>query len=374
MKQSFTVNFYVRNAKRTKNGTAPLEICINCNGSRKFVNTQYRTTPEEFKKKRLPKALTDYMSLMRTRVNEILTDMLRNGEPVTTQALVDYLKCGGYRSYSVRNLFEEYIGLLRERVGKNLTPGVLRKYELVRDLFYEFVDPEKECSRELTQANVLRFKAKVEGKYEQATAAGYLRKLKTMLTYAFENGKIKANPFQGIKIRKGLKPIVYLKEWEQKALLSTPIENASLARVRDCAVLQMATGMAYADLKNFRKSDVKEKNGIFYIEKPRQKTGKVFTAVVLKEGLEVLEKYEDMKVISVEKYDSYLKVIQDLCQIKTKLTSHVFRRTYACNLLNSGVRIESVAAAMGHSVKICTRYYAKLEEESVLGEIAAKIG
>lgn len=374
MKQGFNIRFYCRDGKKTTNGTAPLEIAINVNGVRKFVNLPFKLTPEEFRRKRQPKALTDYMSLMRTRVNEILTDMLRNGEPVTTQALVGYLKNGGYRSYSVRNLFEEYLGIQKERVGSSLTKGVYRKYELVRDLFFGFINPDGEIQSELTHANVLRFKAKVEARYEQATAAGYLRKLKSVAYFAIDNGRLSVNPFQGIKIRRGEKPIVYLKEWEQKALLSTPIENESLARVRDCAVLQMATGMAYADLKNFRKSDVKEKNGIFYIEKPRQKTGKVFTTVVMKEGLEILEKYDEMPVITNEKYNAYLKVIQDLCQIKTTLTTHVFRRTYACNLLNSGVRIESVAAAMGHSVKICTRYYAKLEEESVLGEIAAKIG
>lgn len=371
--QSFNVQFYCRNCKKTKNGQAPLELAVNINGTRKFINLPFKTTPEEFKRKRQPKELVDYMALMRERINVILTEMLRNGEPVTTQALIEYVKTGGYKTYSVEDLFNEYLDIQKARIGKNLTKGVFRKYELVRDLFFEFVDSHGECEKELTHAKVLKFKASVESKYEQATAAGYLRKLKSYIYFAIDNGKLSTNPFQGIKIKRGEKPIVFLKEWEEKLLLNTRIENESLARVRDCAVLQMSTGMAYADLKNFRKADVKEKNGIYYIEKPRQKTGKVFTAVILKEGLEVLEKYEEMPVITNEKYNLFLKTLQGLCGINTTLTTHVFRRTYANKLLNSGIRYEAVAAAMGHDVKTCAKYYARMQESTVLSEIASKI-
>lgn len=373
MKQGFNIQFYCRKCKSTKNGQSPLEIAININGVRKFINTQYRTTPEIFKRKKQPKELVDYMSLMRTRVNEILTEMLRAGEPVTTQAIVAYLKNGGYRSYTVSDLFKEYLDILKARIGKNLSKGVYRKYELVRDLFFEFINPKGECESELTLHNVMSFKANVESKYEQSTAAGYLVKLKTMLQYALDNGKITKNPFQMIKIHKGEKKIEFLNKWEQKVLATTPIENESLARVRDCAIFQMATGMAYADLKEFRKSDIKEKGGVYYIEKPRKKTGKVFTAVVLKEGLEILEKYDELPVISNAKYNSYLKAIQHLCNIETTLTTHVFRRTYATNLLNAGVRLETCAAALGHSTKICQKYYASLQDTSIINEISTKI-
>ena len=135
--QGFNIQFYCRNCKRTKNGQAPLELSVNINGTRKFINLPYKTTPEEFKKKRQQKELVDYMALMRERINVILTEMLRNGEPVTTQALIEYVKTGGYKAYSVENLFNEYLDIQRARVGKNLTQGVFRKYELVKNLFFD---------------------------------------------------------------------------------------------------------------------------------------------------------------------------------------------------------------------------------------------
>lgn len=370
------VNFYVRAPKCSKNGTAPLELCINIEGKRKFIATQYRLTPAEWKKKRKAKALTDYMDMMRARVNEILTDMLRAGEPVTAQALSEYMKSGGYKSYSVEDLFNEYLDILRQRVGKNLTKGVYRKYELVRDLFFEDIDRSRECERVLTPANILRFKVKVEGKYEQATAAGYLRKLKSFVFFAIDNGRLTVNPFQGVKIRRGEKPIITMKAWEQKAFLSGKLENESLEKVRDFSIMQLSTGTNFSDCSLITKEDIQERDGVYYIEKPRKKTGKVFTSVIIEPErfMAILDKYDGKApVICDQKLNAYLKVIGDLLRINTRLTTQVFRRTYATNLLNSGVRIDTVAAALGHDTKVCSKYYAKIKTDTVLSEISKVI-
>lgn len=376
MRQGFNIQFYCRSCKKTKSGQAPLELAVNVNGTRKFVNLPFKTTPEIFSKKRQPKELVDYMALMRERVNGILTDMLRHGEPVTTQALIEYVKTGGYKSYTVDCLFNDFLSIQSERIGKNLSKGNYRKYELVRDLFYEFVNPAGECEKELTHAAVLKFKASVEGKYEQATAAGYLTKLKSVILFGIDNGKFTLNPFNGVKIKRGSKPIVYLKEWEQRLLESGRIENASLSKVRDFALMQISTGMSYADCSNITKEDVKCKDGVYYIEKARQKTGKVFMCVIVQPErfMAIMDKYGGKAPkISNQKLNLWLKTIGELLGIHTVMTTHCFRRTYSTNLLNAGVRIETVAAAMGHSVKMTERYYAKLQESTVLSEIASKI-
>ena len=370
------MQFYCRNCKRTKNGQAPVELAVNVNGTRRFINLPFKTTPELFNRKRQPKEITDYVALMRERVNVILTEMLRHGEPVTTQALIEYVKTGGYKSYTVQDLFNEFLAIQRDRIGKNLSKGNYRTYELVKELFYEFIDPQGECEKQLTHGKILQFKAAVEGKYEQATAAGYLTKLKSVILFGIDNGKFAVNPFNGVKIARGTKPIVYLKEWEQKILENGKIENESLSRVRDFALLQISTGMSYADCAAITEEDLKCKEGVWYIEKPRQKTGKIFTAVIVRPERfrAILAKYGGKAPkISNQKLNLWLKTLGGLLNIKTVMTTHVFRRTYLTNLLNAGVRIETVAAAAGHDVKTCARYYAKMQESTVLSEIASKI-
>lgn len=375
MRQGFNVQFYCRACKSTKNGTAPLELAININGVRRFINLPFKVRPEDFHRKRQPKEVVDYITLMRTRINEILAEMLRRGEPLTTQALIEYVRSGGYKAYTLEDLFNEYLSIQRERVGAGIQQSVYRKFELTRDMFFSIADRTRECDLVFTHANVLKFKSLCEGKYEPATAAGYLKRLKQFSTFGMDSGRMSSNPFTGIRIRKGEKPIVYLSKEEQRLLIDTPIENESLARVRDFAVFQLSTGMGYADLKAFRREDVRCSNGTYYIEKPRVKTGRIFTAVVLKDGMDVLARYDgELPVISNCKYNLYLKTLQDLCGISTTLTTHLMRRTYATNLINAGVRLETVASACGHGVAICKRYYAELQKDTVISEIAKKLG
>lgn len=368
------MNFYVRDCKRTKNGQAPLEISINVNGVRKFVNLPFKISPEAFNRKRKPREVLDYMASMRTRINEILADMARHGEAVTTKALVDYLKNGGYKTFSVKDLFNEFIDLQYKRATEgSITKFTYWKYCRTRDLFYTIVDSEGECEKEITNASIAKYKAVCEGKFEQATIAGYLIRLKTIVTYAIDNGHLRINPFNGVKIKKGSKPIVYLSKDEQRRLIETPIGNESLARVRDYAVIQLSTGLSYADLQALRPEDIRRNdNGTYYIEKERAKTGKVFTAVILPAGVEALKNF-GYKVISNQKYNSYLKCVGDICGIKTPLTTHCFRRSYATNLLNSNVRLEVVAAALGDTIQVVKQHYAQLQRDSILNEISTKI-
>ena len=78
--------------------------------------------------------------------------------------------------------------------------------------------------------------------------------------------------------------------------------------------------------------------------------------------MQILKKYNGcLPLISKQKYNSYLKEIQKLVNIKTIITTH---------LLNNGVRIELVAKALGHSNTIITqKAYAKTIASTVAKEI-----
>lgn len=370
-----SVNFYVRQAKASKNGTAPLEVAINVYGKRVFVALPYRLYPEDFRKKRQPKALTDYMASVRAKVNGILSEMMLHGEPLTARAVAEHLRNGCFRPYTVGDLFKDYLDIKKSESGRTIEPATYRKYELTRDLFYGIVDSGR-CVEEITNSAVLRFKALVETSYGGGTATGYMKRLKSVVRFALDNGRLKVNPCQGLKAARYDKPIVYLKDWERRALSGARIENASLAKVRDFAVLQLSTGMAYADMAALTREDIQEKNGVYYIYKCRQKTKKAFYSVILdpQRFLGILDRYGGRApVISNQKLNAYLKTLGDLLGIHTTMTTHTFRRTYAMMLLNSGIRIDTVAAAMGHDVKTCAKYYAKLQEDTVISEISAKI-
>lgn len=375
MRTTFNINFCCRQSKANKQGLSPVEMSIVLNGDRKYVNLPRKEKPSDFNRKHKSKDLEDYLSLMRSRVNSIITEMLSNGEPVTTDKIREYVRMGGYKSYTVGDLFKDYLAILSKRVDVDLTYGVYRKYELVRNLFFKYVSPEAECTT-ITNAIIKEFQVDLYAKYDTATAAGYLTKLKTFIKFGIDNDKIKINPLQGVKTIKGKKPIIYLTESEIKRIIDLRIDNESLSNIRDAFILQASTGLAYCDLYALRKEDIKvTDDGTYYISKQRQKTGTSFTTVILPMGVEVLKKHDyQLHIITNQKYNLFLKTLQGLSGITTTLTTHVARRTYATMLLNKGVRIETVSKCLGHrNSKITQAAYAEVLNSTVIEEVVSRI-
>ena len=56
------------------------------------------------------------------------------------------------------------------------------------------------------------------------TTNGYCQRVKTIVQFEIDNGKIKINPFYGIKIRRGEKSVQFLSEEEVEKIHSTDFQ------------------------------------------------------------------------------------------------------------------------------------------------------
>ncbi len=376
---SYSLSFYCRQSKTSnKTGLAPIELSLIINGTRVFINLPRKEYPDVFKKSmetRKNNPVKDYCEEIRMKFNDIQLDMLRNNIPLTAESLKEYYRTGGVKTYTIKDLFDEYYGLLQKRVGINLSEAAYKQYIKAGNCFFKYVDPSKELSS-VTVGIIDNFKADLDKVYQVGTVRGIITKLKTIFTYGKDNGKININPFINVKYTKIKKDIQYLTPDEIKELYYLPIENKSLSDVRDAFILQASTGLAYIDVLNLTKEDIQvDESGTHYIVKNRHKTDTQFTTVVLPLGVEVLKKHNyQLHIISNQKYNCYLKNIQSLTNIKTKLTTHLARKTFATTLLNSGVRVETVSKSLGHSsVKQTQSAYASLLNKTVIEEIKAVI-
>lgn len=376
MRATHTLQAYCRNSKVNKQGLANIEISLIINGKRVFINLPRKEYPSTFKKaveSKRTNEIKEYLDEVRRKFNTIELDMMRNNIALTAESVRDYFKNGGVKSVTVGDLFDEYLDLLKKREGKDLTHSAYKKYQNAFDCFLKF------CSRgteliAVTKGTIEKFLVDCNSKYEKSTTSGIATKCKTAFTFAKDSNKIQINPFSGVKYSRGKKDITYLTENEINAIYDLNIDNKSLSDVRDAFILQASTGLAYIDLYNLKKEDIQiTEDGTHYIVKNRHKTNTQFTTVVLPMGVEVLKKHNyQLHIISNQKYNLFLKTIQGLTDIKTTLTSHLARRSFATLLLNRGVRLETVSKALAHSsVKITQAYYGKLLPTTIVDEIKA---
>lgn len=373
MRNTTNFKFYARESKKDKDGLVHIELSININQKRCFINLPYLVEPQKFNSKRRPKEYEDYISLMRTRINEILTEMAEHQEPTTSSALREYIRTGGFKSYTVQDMFDDFLAIKKKTVGKSMTQCVYRRYELLAEMYNG--DKTKEINA-LTEQDVITFRDFLIEKYDTNTAAGYLTKFKSFIKYAINTGKLKTNPSAYVKIQKEEKPIEYLNKYEIKKLEDADLGNKSLQSVLDLFLFECNSGISYADIMELTKDDIQEKDGVYFVNKTRKKTGSEYVSVLLPKAVEILKKYDyQLKQISNQKMNAYLKVIGKLVGIKKNLRTHLARHTYLTTLYNKGVSIQIIARTAGHKdVKITQRFYARLENNTVIDSVSQALG
>ena len=370
---TLNVSFYCRPCKASKKGLAPIELSLIINGERAYITLPRKEYPETFKKSigmKKTNPVKEYLEATRGRLNDIITEMMDEGIMLNTQTLSEYFRYGGVKRYTVQMLFDEYIGLLKNRVNVDLTPRSYRKYELSRDKFYTIISPNSPVGS-ITNTVVAEYMSMLKRIFNTPTANGYGQRVKTVLKYGMSKGIVKTNPFMNIHLRKDITHVEFLTEEEITRIKDTDMYNESLNRMRDLFVFQASCGLSYCDMAALEPSDYQyNETGQIYIHKKRAKTGVYFTSVVLPDGVEILKRYNfQLPKISNQKYNAALKFIKSICQIEKPLHTHIARHSYATRCLNLGIRLEVVAKLLGHSSTRLTQHYAKLLEKNIIQEV-----
>ncbi len=371
---TFSVSFYCREAKKNRQGLSPIETSIVMNGRRWIFSLPQKENPEVFKnalKSKRNNAIKEYLEEIRSKIRDCQLFALQNDTKFDIELVKSFVLHGGIRPITVSELFEEYMSQLKRRIGVNLTYKTYRKFELSRDKFLEMVSPTDPVSS-INGTTIRNFMTELERVYEYQTTMGYASKLKSVLLYAVKNKMLSQDPFEGIPIRRWNREVQFLTDSELNRIKELPLANQSLAKIRDIFIFQANCGLSFADMRELKKEDfLYDENGQCYIAKNRVKTEIPFISVILPDGMEILKKYNfQLPLISIEKVNAYLKIIQDLSGINKPLHTHIARHTYATRCLNAGVRIEVVSKLLGHTNIRQTQHYAKLLKNSIVDEVS----
>ena len=356
--------FYCRQSKAGKTGLAPIELALSVSGRRVFITLPRRCKPSDFDKQSKRGDLRQWLESYESRLWQCHREMLDAGVPISAKSLSKWLVSGGLKPALVSETFADFIKVF---CGGSES---VKKFERLSRTWLRFMP---DCPiAEVTADTVSDFRAWLEGEgYMPSTRAYLLQRLKAVMRWALDEGRLKSNPFAGMRITKAKPKKEWLTDEEIECLRKKDFGCKRINRVRDVFLFQASCGLSYADLKELRLSDIKTEGKTHYVAKNRVKTGIPYVAVILPLGIEILEKYKGcLPVLSNQKYNAYLKEVADLCHIEKNLHTHLARKTYATHLLNSGVRLSVVSKTMGHSNSLITeQVYAHISTDSVIEDV-----
>jgi len=204
-----------------------------------------------------------------------------------------------------------------------------------------------------------------------------IKNLKKVIRDSVDKDWLDKDPFYSYKVKHIDPKIPHLSADELKALEEKDISINRLAVVRDMFVFSCYTGFAYIDVASLTADHIKiDDEGKKWLIKPRQKTGIPEIVPIFPPALNILNKYECnsqldkrkklLPVASNQKVNAYLKELADICGIRTKITFHIARHTFASTVaLDNGIPIDSVSKMLGHRSIKTTQIYAKVSNKKI---------
>lgn len=202
----------------------------------------------------------------------------------------------------------------------------------------------------------------------QVTIHGYHKRVKPYVIEAYKLRYIGFNPYNAFdNVRGTSKEREPLTQQELDHLRTIDLPD-KLDRVRDLFIFGCYTGLSYSDIALFRyETDVVQSNGMYFIDGERLKTGTKFYTPLLNPAMDVLVKRNyKLPMISNQKYNDFLHVIEARLDLNKPLTSHVARHTFATTVtLANDVPIESVSRMLGHKDIKTTQIYAKILKTTI---------
>ena len=307
--------------------------------------------------------LNTQLDAIQTKVRSVLLGMQNNNEEFTFEKFDVYMK--GVDSSG------SFMDFMYDRIERRSIEASTKRQHLVA---YNLLDKfgKIKAFSDLTPAMLKAFDDFIREDNKnrtQVTIHGIHKRIKPYIAEAYELGYIKENPYSKFQVSRG-------KSKDREFLNMTEIElirdkqglNDCLKRVRDLFLFGCYTGMSYSDIEKFDADrDIITDDGAKFITGKRQKTDSTFFVMVLPQTEEILSRYNNkLPVISLTKYNLFLKALGVACNITKPLSSHIARHTFATTVtLANDVPLEVVSKMLGHTDIRTTQIYAKILNSSI---------
>lgn len=386
-------SFMSKQSRTYENGESPIVFRVIYRAQRKDVFTGLSCPPEMWlKKERMVSLKHPSASTINHQLHKILSNAEHHfnklkflGEEFTLDDLINELK----GNTAPPQTLQDYISLkekeLLERKGVDISIPTWYKYKrTIKYLEDYLIFKTRGRNIPVSKADIefvngfYQFIRRVK-KNGHNSAAALMGCLKSILLPAIKNRTIRENPFDSFVMKRDHVDRVCLELHELKALEELEGLHPSLELKRDAFLFSCYTGLPYSDLRKLSRTDIHQDNdGSFFIKYARTKTNVLSIVPLLPKAESILAKYSDTddirnftwKIPCNQKYNTGLKKLAELANIKKPMFSHLGRHTFATTVtLSNGVSLESVAKMLGHTSIKHTQIYAKVVASKVKNEM-----
>jgi site-specific recombinase XerD len=382
---------YLKSRENAK-GESQVYLRVTVDGKRRELSLSRSIDPSLWdQKKQRGKGKSEAM----TRLNKMLVSV-ENNIYLAEQELVN-----GHIKVTIESLMNKYTGVEvkthnlievfeyeNKRIKKLVAPGTYKKYVAVlrnvkRYLVHQYNLTDIDVkSIDYEFINNFDYFLRTEGKVSDNNHA--IRVVKTLgqiVRTTLYKGWIDKDPFVCYKLKMEKKETRFLTMLEIDTICKKEFSIKRLDQVRDVFIVSCYTGLAYVDVHLLSKDDiVTNLDGTKWINIHRKKTNINCKIPILPIVEQIFEKYKDdplvlnsgklLPVSSNQRMNAYLKEIGDICGIKTVLTYHIARHSFATSVaLPFGLKFETLSKVMGHTNLNMTLHYAKITETKLISDV-----
>lgn len=385
-RSTFAILFYINRTKIRKDGTCQLLCKVSIDAEWEQIGTKVSVNPSIWNPE---KGRADGRSENAVVVNRAIDELtkeitghynnIKNSLGFITAELVKNAVMGiGQKPLTLLALFREHNEEFEKRIGldriKETHDSYLRSYKHLAAFIKEKKGVEDVTLRSLDKVfydDFELFLCKDCG-MKPKTVHEHLYRLKKMTRRAVSQGTLRRDPYCRLHPELPRRKSRHMKLEDLKKLMETPVEKPQLQFVRDMFIFSTFTGLAYADLKRLRVSDITQADdGSWWIHIRRQKTDTLSSVRLLDVPLRIVEKYRDQrkgnKVFNVYVRNYFIMLTRELGNVYGfDLTFHQARHNFGTHVtLSLGVPIETVSRMMGHMSITTTQLYAQVTDKKV---------
>lgn len=391
---TFSVHFILKKDKMDKEGYAPIYAKVTINNQRIELSINKKVQPKQWLSKEEivkpnseeNKVTNSLIEGMKTKLYLVYSSLLSTNEALNAENFKSaYYGEDKKQIPSLLEITKQHNEQFEKMVGIKYSYGSLKNYKTSLRFLAEFIPtyhnkkdiPLKDVNYKFCES-FFAFLTTVKT-CKQNGANKQIQRLKTIINYAIKLGYLQTNSLNSFSLEFTPVNKIALTMEELLRLQALELNRVVLQNVRDVFLLQCYTGLSYGDVKRLAMKDIHRISETeYWIKMSREKTKIGFTVPLLPQAMFILMNYlgkeETTKpilpVLSNQKMNDNLKLLQELAGINKNLTTHLARHTFATTVtLGNGVPIETVSRMLGHTKLATTQMYAKVLDNKIASDM-----